>query len=72
MAAALKKGVIAKVPAGDDVEVHVRVDKVEGETLVEVRDYVKSTKEYGRGAILPADPDVLKSVGSALVNLSGG
>lgn len=69
---ALKAGVAAKIPVADDVEVHVRVAKVEGETLVEARDFIRSKKEYGRGLIVPPDKDALAALGAAFTNLSKG
>ena len=65
----LKDGkVFAKVPKADDLEVHVRFRKVEGQRFADIRDYVPSTKQYGRGILIPYDEER----GDTVYNLTQG
>lgn len=41
--------VMAKIPAGPDIELHVRTVKVDGLELVDLRQYIVSQETYGRG-----------------------
>lgn len=61
--------VFAKVQKADDLEVHVRYRKVEGEEFADIRDFVPSTKTYGRGILIPVSEETLAEVVKGLVNL---
>jgi hypothetical protein len=37
----------------DDLEMHVSIVKAAGQPLCEVRNYIPSAKEYGRGVTFP-------------------
>lgn len=41
--------IMAKIPKARDLELHVRVAKIDGLELVDLRDYIPSLKQYGRG-----------------------
>lgn len=43
---------IGRIPQGADLELHVKETKIEGHTFLNLRDYVPSTKEYGKGTLL--------------------
>ena len=55
---AQKDEVFAKIDRGQDLELHVKVTDVEGEKRVNLREYVPSTKTYGRGVLFPL-PDII-------------
>lgn len=59
-------GVIAKAP---DLECHVRVIDVENVRLVELRDYIPSLQEYGRGFWLPLTEAALYGVMNSLTEI---
>lgn len=48
---AQKDKVFAKIPRGQDLELHVKVTDVDGEKRINLREYVPSTKLYGRGVL---------------------
>lgn len=50
---ASKARVVGDILKAPDLRAHVRVVEVEGMKVVEVRDYIPSLKEYGRGYWLP-------------------
>jgi len=43
---------LGRVPQGIDRELHVREVKIENMTFVDIRDYIPSLKEYGKGALI--------------------
>lgn len=45
--------VIARIEEDRDLEVHVSVLTTEGHDYVEIREYVPSLKQYGRGITVP-------------------
>lgn len=49
-----KRKVISREKVADDLELHVTRISVSGEIFIEVRNYVPSLKEYGRGVTFPA------------------
>lgn len=61
-----KAQVLEKVPKGTDIETHVRVVTLGDVTYVELRDYIPSTKEYGRGYWIPDTPEALRAITGAL------
>jgi len=50
---AVKRTVLGRVPIADDREVHVSRLSTAGEGFVEIREYIPSLKEYGRGIVVP-------------------
>lgn len=55
--------VFRKVKKADDLEVHVRYRRIDGEEFADIRDYVPSTKFYGRGILIPFDVEGADTVG---------
>ena len=49
----MKRKVLQKVPVAPDLEVHVSVLVAAGATMVDLRQYVPSLKEYSRGITVP-------------------
>lgn len=45
--------IVGVIPKAPDLECHVRVVDVENVRLVEVRDFIPSLQEYGRGYWVP-------------------
>ena len=54
--------VFTKAEKAIDLEVHVRYRKVEDEEFVDIRDFVPSTKTYGRGILIPLDDGAVTTV----------
>lgn len=50
----VRRTVKHRVRVADDLEVHMSNLTVAGEHFVEIRNYVPSLKEYGRGITVPA------------------
>lgn len=46
---------ILSVPKQPDIDTHVRVVRVEGVEVLEIRDYIDSLGEYGRGYWFPLE-----------------
>lgn len=63
--------VVAKLPKAPDLEIHVRKVDVDGIQVVEVRDYILSLKEYGRGYWVPANPATIDALIEALGQAKG-
>lgn len=53
MAAKVRRKVHERIAVAPDLEVHVSTVKAAGHALYEVRNFVPSTKEYGRGITFP-------------------
>lgn len=51
-----------------DLVTKVRIITVEGLQYIDVRDFIVSQNQFGRGYWLPADPHVLTSVASSLLD----
>lgn len=51
----MKRKVLRKVTVAPDLEVHVSVLVAAGATLVDLRQYVPSLKEYSRGVTVPKE-----------------
>ena len=49
----LNRKVINSAVSAEDVEVHLSHLSFEGVNMVEIREYVPSTKTYGRGIVMP-------------------
>lgn len=48
-----KRTVKQRIPVADDLEIHVSSLIVANEPFVEIRNYIPSLKEYGRGITYP-------------------
>lgn len=48
-----KVRVVGVLPKAPDLECHIRIVEVENVRVVELRDYIPSLDEYGRGYWLP-------------------
>jgi len=57
---------LAKIWKATDVEVHVRLADIDGLQFIEIMDYVPSIKSYGRGTYIPARPDFIDEIITAL------
>lgn len=59
-----RERIYARYRKGADLELHVKVTWVNGLQFVNLRDYVPSTQEYGKGVLFPIDilPWVLESL----------
>lgn len=51
--AAIKRTVHSRAAKTDDIEIHVSTLKTDSGTFTDVREYVVSLKQYGRGITLP-------------------
>lgn len=49
----MRRKVAKRVEIAPDLELHVSTLTVAGQRLVEIRNFIPSTKEYGRGATAP-------------------
>jgi hypothetical protein len=58
--------VLAKVTKADDLEVHTCKARLDGVVVLDIRDYIPSTKTYGRGTTLPWNTETLKVLEAAL------
>ena len=66
-----KETLLTRMVKAQDLETHVRIVKVENVAVVEIRDYIPSLAEYGRGYwISMEDADSIRKVGNALVDLA--
>lgn len=54
----------SKINKGPDMQLHVRVTKADGLELVNLRDYIVSLKQYGRGVMFEAHllPQVIEEL----------
>lgn len=66
---AQKDKVFSRIDRGQDLELHVKLTDVDGEKRVNLREYVPSTKTYGRGVLFPLD--VLTEVVDGLIDVRG-
>jgi hypothetical protein len=60
---------IVALPKARDMECHVRVMHVGGLRVVELRDYIPSLSEYGRGFWIPADEGNIQHLIDALITI---
>lgn len=59
--------VLTRVPKTSDVEVHVsEIDVGELGLYVDIREYIKSLEQYGRGITIPWDATNLEEIEQAL------
>lgn len=50
----MKTSLASSLTRGPDLELHVRTIEVDGEELLDIREYVPSAENYGRGVTVPA------------------
>jgi hypothetical protein len=62
MADDLNRTVHTRTPKTSDIEVRVSTLTTENGPFVEIREYVKSLDQYGRGITFPAENQMLMSV----------
>lgn len=65
-----KVAVIQKIEKAPDLECHVRIVEVESVRVVELRDYIPSLKEYGRGYWIPLKADSVFSIINGLTEVA--
>lgn len=58
--------VLAKVTKAEDLEVHTCRARIDGVVVLDIREYVPSLGEYGRGTTLPWNTESLKVLRAAL------
>lgn len=65
----------AKYRKGPDLELHIKVTWIDGLEFVNLRNYVPSTKEYGKGVLFPSHmlPWIVEELGELqrLIGTSG-
>jgi hypothetical protein len=61
--------VIGKAP---DVDIHIRTLHISGAQVVELRDYIPSLSEYGRGYWIPSSGVELRAIINALAQIDNG
>lgn len=49
----MRRKVHEKIEVAEDLEAHVSTLRVGAQTLLEIRNFIPSTKEYGRGITVP-------------------
>jgi hypothetical protein len=52
--------VLQIMPKADDLEVHLCKARLDGVTVIDIRDYIPSLGVYGRGTTLPWNTGTLK------------
>lgn len=62
MPPAMKRKVHTKTPIADDMEVHTSTVRAAGEVFLEIRQYIPSLKQYGRGVTLPSTHEVIMDI----------
>ena len=66
----VKRKVLCKIGKGTDMEAHLRTVTVDNVTFVEIRDYIPSAQEYGRGYWVPFDKASLNTLSKTLADLA--
>lgn len=51
---AVNETVVGEFEKGDDLLVRVRQLEVDGESFIEIREFVPSSDRYGRGLLIPS------------------
>lgn len=64
----IQREVLGKVTKADDLEVHTCRARMNGVTVLDIREYVPSLKQYGRGTTLPWNTETLKVMRASLRN----
>lgn len=62
----INRKVLAIVSKAEDLEVHTCKASMNGVTVLDIRDFVPSTKTYGRGTTLPWNTETLKVLAAAI------
>lgn len=62
----INRVVLAKVQKAEDLEVHTCRAVIDGVTVLDIRDFIPSTGEYGRGTSLPWNTETRKVLIAAL------
>lgn len=62
--------VIQKIEKAPDLECHIRIVEIESVKVVELRDYIPSLKEYGRGYWIPLKADSVFSIINGLTEVA--
>lgn len=60
--AKLRRKVHTKTQIADDLELHVSTLRVAGQTLLEIRQFIPSLKQYGRGVTVPFSAKVVEGI----------
>jgi len=63
---------IGSIPKASDMECHVRIVEVDAVKVVELRDYIPSLQEYGRGYWMPMDENSVFGVIALLTEAING
>ncbi|MHA7862062.1 hypothetical protein ACX1DX_11905 [Tessaracoccus sp. Y36] len=63
----VQEEILATVRKAGDLESRVRTIEVDGVKVVEMRDFIPSLGEYGRGYWIPADRGTLTTIAHALL-----
>lgn len=58
--------VLAKVTKADDLEVHTCKARINGVVVLDIREFIPSLNEYGRGTTLPWNTESLKVLRAAM------
>lgn len=64
----INRKVLAIVSKAEDLEVHTCKASLNGVTVLDIRDFIPSTKTYGRGTTLPWNTETLKVLEAAVRN----
>jgi hypothetical protein len=62
--------VVQTIPKATDLECRVRIVDVEGVRVIELRDYIPSLDEYGRGYWFPLTSDTIFSLINGLTDIA--
>lgn len=62
----INRTVLAKVTKSEDLEVHTCLAQIDGVTVLDIRDFIPSTGEYGRGTSQPWNTETRKLLTAAL------
>jgi hypothetical protein len=64
----IMRQVLGRVTKADDLEVHTCKARLDGVTVLDIREYVPSLRQYGRGTTLPWTTGTLEVLRAALRN----
>jgi hypothetical protein len=62
--------VVQTIAKATDLECRVRIVEVEGVRVIELRDYIPSLDEYGRGYWFPLNSDTIFSLINGLTDIA--
>jgi len=62
--------VVQTIPKATDLECHVRIVDVEGVRVIELRDFIPSLEEYGRGYWFPLNSDTIFSLINGMTDVA--